>query len=75
MHDLALVVAPQVQEKDAKAIAEAFLGMGKDPRGKDIIRKASELVGLPADAYFIPSDGSEYDAYRRFYRSAPASLR
>lgn len=75
LHDLALMVAPQVPEKDARAIAEAFLGMGKDPKGKDLIRRASELVGLPPDAHFIPSDGSEYDAYRRFYRSAPASLR
>ena len=75
VHDLALMVAPQVPEKDAKAVAEAFFGMAKDPRGKELMRKASELAGLPADTRFIPSDGSEYEAYRRFYRSAPASLR
>ncbi len=75
VRDLALMVAPQVPEKDAKAVAEAFLGMAVDPRGKEVIRKASESVGLPADAYFVASSGSEYDAYRRFYRSAPASLR
>ena len=74
-HDLALMVAPQVPEKDAKAVAEAFFGMARDPKGKELMRKASELAGLPADTRFIPSDGSEYEAYRRFYRSAPASLR
>lgn len=75
LHDLALMVAPQVPENDAKLIAKAFMDMARDPRGNELIRKASEMVGLPADAYFIPSDGSEYDAYRRFYRTAPASLR
>jgi len=75
VHDLALMVAPQVPEKEAKAVAEAFLGMASDPRGKELIRKASEAVGLPADAYFIASSGSEYEAYRRFYKSAPANLR
>ena len=75
VHDLALMVAPQVPEKDAKAVAEAFFGMAKDPKGKELMRKASELAGLPADTEFIPSDESAYDAYRRLYRSAPASLR
>ena len=73
--DLALMVAPQVPEADAKAVAEAFIGMARDPKGKELLRKASELVSLPVDTGFIASDGREYDAYRRFYRSAPASLR
>ena len=75
VHDLALMVAPQVPEKDAKAVSEAFFGMAKDPKGKELMRKASERVGLPAQTEFIASDESAYDAYRRFYRSAPASLR
>jgi len=75
VHDLALMVAPQVPEKDARAVAEAFIGMSKDPRGMELINKVSERVGLPAGAYFIASDGSEYGTYRRFYRSAPVSLR
>lgn len=75
LHDLALMVAPQVPDKDAKAVAQAFLGMARDPRGREVIHKVSEAVGLGTDAYFIFSDGSEYEAYRRFYRTAPASLR
>jgi phosphonate transport system substrate-binding protein len=75
VHDLALMVAPQVPEKDARAVADAFVGMAKDPRGRELIHKVSEQVGLPVDAYFIRSDGSEYAAYRRFYQSAPLSLR
>ena len=74
LHDLALMVAAKVPDKDAQAVAKAFLGMHKDPAGREILHKASEQVGLTADAYFLPSDGSEYGTYRRFYQTAPASL-
>jgi phosphonate transport system substrate-binding protein len=75
LYDLALMVSGKVPEKDVKAVAAAFFGMQKDPRGRDILHKASAQVGLAADAYFIPSDGSEYGSYRRFYQTAPAALR
>jgi phosphonate transport system substrate-binding protein len=75
VHDLALMVAGKVPDKAAKAVARAFVGMHQDPRGRDILQQASTQVGLTAEAYFIPSDGSEYAAYRDFYRTAPASLR
>jgi len=58
-----------------KAVAAAFFGMHKDPKGREVLEKASAAVGLTADAYFLASDGSEYANYRRFYQSAPASLR
>lgn len=73
--DLALMVSSRVPEKDRKAVAEAFLGMGSDPRGREILRTASKAVGMPAETVFVASDGSEYGAYRRFYQTAPASLR
>jgi phosphonate transport system substrate-binding protein len=75
LHDLALMAAAKVPDKDVKAVAKAFIGMHADPRGRDILEKASQQVGLSAEAYFIASDGSEYAAYRDFYRTAPASLR
>ena len=75
VRDLALMVAPQVPERDAKAVAEALLGMAQDPQGKEVLRKAAALAGLPAGTHFIASNGSEYDAYRRFYRTAPENLR
>lgn len=74
-YDLALMVSPKVPEKDARAVAQAFVGMAKDPRGREILSNGAQLLGLPADAYFIASDGSEYAAYRRFYLSAPAPVR
>jgi phosphonate transport system substrate-binding protein len=73
--DLALMVSGRVPEKDRKAVADAFLGMASDPRGREILRATSKAVGMSAEAVFVASDGSEYGAYRRFYQTAPASLR
>lgn len=75
VYDLALMASDKVPERDVKAVAVAFFTMHKDARGKEILHQASARVGLAADAYFIPSDGSEYGSYRRFYQTAPASLR
>jgi phosphonate transport system substrate-binding protein len=75
LHDLALMNASKVPDKDVKAVAKAFLGMHSDPKGREILEKASQQVGLTAEAYFVPSDGSEYTAYRDFYRTVPPQLR
>ena len=75
LHDLPLMAAARVPEKDLRAVAKAFIGMHQDPRGRDILEKASQQIGLTAEAHFIASDGSEYSAYRDFYRTAPPSLR
>mgnify|MGYP002137079526 CR=1 FL=1 len=74
-HDLALMAAPKVPERDAQAVARAFIGMASDPQGRDILASVNKLIGLPADAVFIASDGREYAAYRQFYQAAPATLR
>ena len=75
LFDLALMAAAKVPDKDARAVAKAFVGMYQDPVGRDILEKASQQVGLSAEACFITSDGSEYRAYRDFYRNAPPALR
>jgi phosphonate transport system substrate-binding protein len=75
LYDLALMASSKVPEKDVKAVAEAFAGMARDPQGKEILHQTSDLVKLPSDAVFIPSQGLEYAAYRRFYQNAPVSLR
>ena len=74
-HDLALMASSKVPEKDLKAVAAAFAEMHLDAKGLETLILASQQIGLTRDAHFISSNGSEYDAYRRFYQSAPASLR
>jgi phosphonate transport system substrate-binding protein len=73
--ELALMAASKVPEKDLKAVAAAFIDMSKDPKGRDILHQASEKIGLPTDAYFIAATGADYAAYRRFYQTAPSTLR
>jgi phosphonate transport system substrate-binding protein len=75
LHDLALMAAQKVPPQVVKAVAQAFTGMHADPKGRTVLQQVSQEVGLGQDAVFIPSDGSEYGAYRDFYRTAPASLR
>ena len=74
-HDLALMASSKVPEKDVKAVASAFIGMHRDPAGRAILLKASQEVGLDPQAYFLPATGEDYGSYRRFYLTAPASLR
>lgn len=75
LYDLPLMASSKVPENVQKAVVQAFIGMGQDPKGREILHKASEQVGLVKDAYFITSDGNEYAAFRDFYRTAPPSLR
>jgi phosphonate transport system substrate-binding protein len=75
LHDLALMVSSKVPEPVRSAVARAFIGMQRDPNGRGILQQASTQVGLEGEASFIASDGSEYGAFRDFYRSAPASMR
>jgi phosphonate transport system substrate-binding protein len=72
--DLALMASGKVPEKDVKAVAAAFFGMAKDPKGREILHQASKEVGLTVDAEFIPASGADYAAYRRFFQHAPATL-
>lgn len=74
-HDLALMASNKVPEKDVKAVASAFIGMQRDPVGRDILIRASAEVGLDPKAYFLPATSADYLAYRRFYFTAPFSLR
>jgi phosphonate transport system substrate-binding protein len=75
LHDLALMASARVAEKDLEAVAKAFFAMAGDAQGRQVLRAASQAVGLAGEAGFVPSDGSEYEPVRRFLRTAPARLR
>lgn len=74
-HDLALMASGKVPGKDVRAVANAFMEMHKDPRGREVLHKASQEVGLATDAHFVAASAADYASYRRFYDTAPASLR
>ena len=72
--DLALMAASKVPEADVRKVAAAFIDMGKDRVGRDILARASQTVGLPPDTDFVAASVADYASYKRFYQNAPASL-
>lgn len=74
VYDLPLMVSPRVSAQEARAVADAFHGMAKDPKGQEIIRQVSKLVKLPEDAWFLPATAKDYSAYFNFFKTAPAHL-
>lgn len=73
-NELALMVSPRVPDSQAKAVADAFLNMHRDPTGQAILSQVSALVKLPTMARFVPAKDIDYQSYRDFYTSAPAKL-
>jgi phosphonate transport system substrate-binding protein len=74
-NDLALMASPRVPAADVRAVADAFLGMRKDPEGRRILEAAAELVHAPEPLGFVAAGDADYASYRAFYASAPISLR
>jgi len=75
LYDLALMASRNVPDKDLKAVGKAFAEMGSDVQGVKILAASGNLVGLLPTARFVPSNGSEYNSYRNFYKTAPPNLR
>jgi phosphonate transport system substrate-binding protein len=74
-NDLALMASPRVPAAQVRAVADAFLGMDKDPEGRKILAAAGELVHAPEPVSFVAAGDADYASYRAFYDSAPISLR
>lgn len=74
-HDLALMCSPRVKPAEAEAVQKAFVGMLADANGRAVLEGASKAVGLSKATGFVTGTDHDYDAYRRFYASAPANLR
>jgi phosphonate transport system substrate-binding protein len=70
-NDLALMASPRVPAADVRAVAQAFLGMRKDPEGRRILDAAAELVRSPQPLGFVPATDADYASYRAFYAGAP----
>jgi phosphonate transport system substrate-binding protein len=74
-NDLALMASKRVPAAQVRAVAQAFLGMARDPEGREILEAASALVHEPKPVSFVPAVDADYAAYRHFYEAAPAELR
>lgn len=73
--DLPMLVSRRVPAADVESLRRALIGMQQDAEGQAVLASVNKLVRLPALTGFVSSDGSEYGAYREFFRTAPADLR
>ncbi len=74
-NDLALMASPRVPADQVRAVAQAFIGMDKDPEGRRILAAATELVHAAAPLAFVAASDADYAGYRAFYAEAPSNVR
>lgn len=74
-NDLALMASPRVPARTVQAVKQAFIGMHKDPAGRQILESAAKVVQARDPVVFVQASDADYASYREFYRNAPASLR
>lgn len=74
-NDLALMASPRVPAGQVRAVAQAFMGMDKDPEGRRILAAATELVHADTPVSFVAASDADYASYRAFYADAPLNVR
>jgi len=74
-NDLALMASPQVPAAQVRAVAQAFIGMDKDPEGRSILAAAAALVHAGAPLAFVAASDADYADYRAFHAAAPLAVR
>jgi phosphonate transport system substrate-binding protein len=74
-NDLALMASPRVPADQVRAVAQAFIGMDRDPEGHRILAAAAALVHAPEPLSFVAASDADYAAYRTFYADAPLAVR
>jgi len=73
-NELALMASPRVPRAHQAAVAKAFIGIAGSVAGQALLQSVNALVKQPVAGFRKASD-DDYEAYRNFYRHAPAELR
>lgn len=67
--DLPVMANPRVPKSKVDAVAKALTGMAQDDEGAKVLRAGAELLKLEGTPGFVAASNSDYDNYRRFYRT------
>ena len=67
--DLPIMVNPRVSQSNVEKVRRAFVDMATDAEGQKILQAATALLKSKEMLGFVPAENSDYDNYRRFYRS------
>ncbi len=60
---------PEVPAEKVEAVKSALIGMVDDPEGHGILQAGADLLKSNGDLGFVAADNSDYDNYRKFYRT------
>ncbi|MGX4641372.1 phosphate/phosphite/phosphonate ABC transporter substrate-binding protein [Massilia sp. SYSU DXS3249] len=71
-NDLPLMASSRVPRAQLQAVADAFLGMHRDPQGRKVLAEAAALVHARTPLSFVAAGEADYDDYRRFYSAQSA---
>ena len=67
--DLCIMANPKVPPDKVAAVRAAFINMAKDPEGRQILQAGADLLKSDTELGFIAAENSDYDNYRKFYRT------
>ena len=67
--DLCIMAHPGVPPAVVTAVRDALVGMSSDPEGRKVLQAGADLLKMQGELGFVAADDSEYDNYRRFYRT------
>jgi phosphonate transport system substrate-binding protein len=67
--DLCIMAHPKVPAKVVVAVRDALIGMVTDPEGREVLKAGADLLKMNGELGFVAADDSEYDNYRKFYRT------
>lgn len=63
-----VMAGPAVPAHTLEAVRGAFLGMARDPRGREVLEASAAVIKQAEPIVFVPAQDSDYDNYRRFFR-------
>ena len=63
------MASPKVPADKVAAVRAAFIGMLKDPEGRQVLEAGADLLKSTDDLGFVAAENKDYDNYRKFYRT------
>ena len=67
--DLCIMANPKVPKDKVAAVRAALINMARDPEGRRILEAGAELLKSQGELGFVTAENSDYDNYRKFYRT------
>ena len=67
--DLCIMASPRVPAAKVAAVRAALIEMAKDPEGRQVLKAGADLLKMKGDLGFVAAEDSDYDNYRRFYKT------